>query len=328
VTAEQESPRQPKLLECVRQAIRTRHYSRETEKAYVAWTREFVRFHDMRHPEEMGVDEVRAFLTHLAVHRHVAASTQNQALAALLFLYRHVLDVDLPDIDNVVRAKRPQRVPVVLTPEEAVRVLDRMEGPDHLVAGLMYGSGLRLIEAVRLRVKDIDFAAREITVRHGKGGKDRLTMLPERLAEPLERLLDRVRRVHRRDLDAGFGEVELPGAYGRKNPGAARDWRWQFVFPSHRRARDPETGTERRFHRSPSSVQKAVRIAVDRAGITKRAGCHTFRHSFATHLLKGGCDIRTVQALLGHSDVRTTMIYVHVLREEAPGVQSPLDRVA
>ncbi|CAN5812763.1 integron integrase [soil metagenome] len=315
----------PKLLDRVRDAIRTRHYSRQTEQAYVAWIRRYVRHHGMRHPAEMDVEDIRDFLTHLAVRRHVSASTQNQALSAILFLYRHVLEVELPKIDNVVRAKRPKRVPVVLTPDETVGVLAQLNDPDRLIAGLMYGAGLRLIEALRLRVKDIDFAAREITVRHGKGGKDRLTMLPDRLADPLAGHLEKVRRLHRHDLALGHGEVELPGAFGRKDPSAARDWRWQFVFPSERRVPDATTGTELRYHRSDSSVQKAVRRAVKTAGITKRASCHTLRHSFATHLLKSGCDIRTVQALLGHTDVRTTMIYVHVLREEAPGVQSPLD---
>lgn len=315
----------PKLLDQVRAAIRLRHYSRRTEEAYCAWIRRFVIFHGKRHPREMGEAEVRAFLTHLATHHHVAASTQNQALAALLFLYRHVLDVDLGAIAEVARAKRPQRLPVVFTREEVRRILQRLRGVNRLVGGLLYGSGLRLLECLRMRVKDVDLERAQIVVREGKGGKDRVTVLSQRLREPLTCHLQAVRRLHEQELREGFGSVYLPEALARKYPNAACSWEWQYVFPSRTRSRDPRTGEVRRHHLSESTVQKAVHEAIRGAGVPKRGSCHTFRHSFATHLLEAGYDIRTIQELLGHQDVRTTMIYTHVLNRGGRGVRSPLD---
>ncbi len=303
------SPDAPRLLDQLRTAIRTRHYSRRTEEAYTRWVVRFVRFHGLRHPRELGQEEIRAYLSHLAVRGRVAASTQNQALAALLFLYRHVLGVDLPPVDAVVRAKRPTRLPVVLTRAEVTRVLAEMSGTPRLVAGLLYGSGLRLLEALRLRVKDIDFEMHQVTVREGKGQKDRRTMLPRQLDAGLREHLARVREQHRRDQRDGHGEVHLPFAYDRKNPGAAQSWEWRYLFPARSLSTDPRSGVVRRHHLAESTVQQAVRRAVRAVGIAKPATCHTLRHSFATHLLEDGYDIRTVQELLGHADVRTTMIY-------------------
>jgi integron integrase len=331
-----------RLVSQIRRAIRARHYSRRTEQAYVRWAREYVRFHGFRHPAELGEAEVTRFLTHLAVRGRVSASTQNQAASALLFLYSEVLSRPMRRSDEIVRAREPTRVPVVLTPAEVARVLSRMEGKDRLVASLLYGSGLRLLEALRLRVKDVDFARGEIVVRDAKGGRQRVTMLPRRLAGEVQRHLSRVRLVHdrdRRELEgdcaaappAGTGRtpeeegVWLPGALSRKLPHAAVEWPWQWVFPAARRRRE-RAGGWRRLHRHPSNVQRAVRRAVLESGITKRASCHTFRHSFATHLLESGYDIRTVQELLGHRDVRTTMIYTHVLNRGGLGVVSPMDR--
>jgi site-specific recombinase XerD len=341
-----------RLVTQIRRAIRARHYSRRTEQAYVRWAREFVRFHGLRHPAELQEDAVTRFLTHLAVDERVSASTQNQAASALLFLYNDVLSRPMRRAAEIVRAREPTRVPVVLTPAEVACVLSRMEGTDRLVASLLYGSGLRLMEALRLRVKDVDFARGEIVVRDAKGGRQRVTMLPRRLAGELQRHLAWVRLVHDRDRRAlGSGEdapepaagtersrgpgpsapgdgaegVWLPGALARKLPHAAIEWPWQWVFPAARRRR-ARVGSWRRLHRHPSNVQRAVRRAVLESGITKRASCHTFRHSFATHLLESGYDIRTVQELLGHRDVRTTMIYTHVLNRGGLGVVSPMDR--
>lgn len=317
---------EPRLLDRLRNAIRVRHYSIRTEEAYVGWARRYVIFHGKRHPAELGAVEVAAFLTHLAVRGRVAASTQNQALNALVFLYRHVLEQPLPDdLDGIARAKKPARLPVVLTRDEVQRVLTHLEGVYALVGGLLYGSGLRLLEGLRLRVKDLDPSARQLTVRDGKGAKDRVTMLPDRLAEPLREHLRGVRHLHRQDLSAGHGAVHLPGALSRKHPGAELSWPWQYVFPAPALAVDPRTGILRRHHLHESSVQKAVTTAVRRSGVAKRASCHTLRHSFATHLIEAGYDIRTVQELLGHADVRTTMIYTHVLNRGGRGVQSPLD---
>lgn len=316
---------QPKLLDRVRGAIRARHLSPRTEETYVHWIRKFIFFHGKRHPSALGGAEVNQFLTHLAVDRHVAAATQNQALSALLFLYRVVLEEPLPWIDDLVRAQRPLRVPVVLTVDEAREVLDHMEGVPHLVALLLYGAGLRLMEAMTLRVKDLDFGRHEIVVRDGKGQRDRRTMLPERAVALLHEHLVDVRAVHEEDLAQGHGAVWLPTALERKFPNAAADWRWQWIFPATRRWRDAQTGREFRHHLHETVVQKAVRAAAEAAGIAKRVGCHTFRHSFATHLLERGHDIRTVQELLGHRDVSTTMIYTHVLQIGARGVRSPLD---
>ncbi len=315
----------PRLLDQVRQAIRVRHYSVRTEHAYAQWVRRFVLFHGKRHPLEMGAPEVAAFLSHLATQRRVAAATQNQARNALLFLYREVLGQPLPELEEVVRAKRPHRLPLVLTPAEVTALLTVVSGTPRLVAGLLYGSGLRLLEAVRLRAKDLDFGRGEVVVRDGKGRRDRVTMLPRRLAGPLEKQLELARALHRSDLGEGFGAVYLPDALARKYPAAAREWGWQYVFPAQQRSCDPRTGEERRHHLSEATVQRAVRAGVRRAGLAKPASCHTLRHSFATHLLERGQDIRTVQELLGHRSVATTMIYTHVLNRGARGVPSPLD---
>jgi integron integrase len=317
-------PSGPKLLTRVREAIRLRHMSPKTEKAYVHWIRQFIVFHGKRHPSEMAEAEVTEFLTHLATRRRVSASTQNQALSALLFLYRHLLDRDLGTLDAV-RARRRRRLPVVLTQGEVARVLAGMDGVPKLIAMLLYGSGLRLAECLHLRVKDLDFSYHQVTVRDGKGGKDRITMLPARIEVPLRRHLDGVRRLHDKDLRAGHGRVALPKALDRKYRNASTEWAWQYVFPSDVLSSDSEDGTLRRFHMSPRTVQKAVKAAVRRAGIAKPATCHTLRHSFATHLLGNGYDIRTLQELLGHRSVTTTMIYTHVLNRGGRGVQSPAD---
>ena len=316
----------PRLLDQVRGKIRLKHYSIRTEQAYVDWIKRFVLHFDKRHPAEMGAPEVEAFLTHLAVQGRVAASTQNQAKAALLFLYREVLEQDLPWLQNVEQAKAPKRLPVVLTEAEAQAVLSRLGGTHWLVAGLLYGSGLRIMEALRLRVKDVEFARGEILVREGKGFKDRVTMLPAVLVEPLKAHLRKVRVLHEQDMEEGFGEVYLPYALDRKYPNAARDWGWQYVFPSRHRSVDPRSGVVRRHHVQEQAIQRAIRQAVRDAGIAKPATPHTLRHSFATHLLTSGYDIRTVQELLGHKDVATTMIYTHVLNRGGRGVTSPLDR--
>ena len=315
----------PRLLDRVRAAIRVKHYSRRTEKAYVGWIRRFVLFHGKRHPATLGAAEVTAFLSHLAVQRRVSASTQNQALCALLFLYREVLEMDLPWLDGLVRAKRPQRVPVVLDRAEVRALLAHLQGTPWLVASLLYGAGLRLLEAMRLRVKDVDFQRREIVVRDGKGAKDRRTLLPGSVRRPLAEHLRRVRRQHVADLAAGRGEAPLPVSLARKYPAAGREWGWQWVFPATRHYRDPVTGRRRRHHLHESVVQRAVKRAAREAGLVKPATCHTLRHSFATHLLEAGYDIRTIQELLGHRDVSTTMIYTHVLNRGGRGVRSPLD---
>ncbi len=317
--------RRPRLLNQVREEIRKRHYSRRTEKSYVGWIRRFILFHGKRHPAEMGEAEISRFLSHLAVTAKVSASTQNQALSALLFLYRQVLCTEIDWVDGVVRAKRPLRFPVVLTREEVRGVLGHLQGVDWIMASLLYGAGLRLLECCRLRVKDVDLERKEILVRDGKGGKDRLTLLPGRIVGALRTHLERVRVQHDRDLANGAGSVELPLAIEHKYPRAAREWSWQWVFPATRFYVHPETGQRRRHHLHESVLQKAVREAVLRAGIAKPATCHTLRHTFATHLLEDGYDIRTIQELLGHSDVATTMIYTHVLNRGGRGVRSPLD---
>ncbi|WIG56684.1 MAG: Integron integrase IntIPac [Rhodanobacteraceae bacterium] len=297
-----------------------------TEEAYVGWVRRFILANGKRHPRELGAREVEAFLTHLAMRVHVSASTQNQALSALLFLYREVLQVELPWMENIRRAKKPERLPVVLSREEAAALLAEMNGVTWLMAGLLYGAGLRLMECVRLRVQDVDFVRREITVRRGKGGKDRRTMLPAMVVDALQGQLAEARRTHERDLAAGFGAVWLPDALARKYPNASREWAWQYVFPASSRSIDPRSGVERRHHLDETVLQRAVKQAVRRARIDKPATCHTLRHSFATHLIEGGYDIRTVQELLGHKDVSTTQIYTHVLNRGGRGVLSPLDR--
>lgn len=322
-----ERGRGPKLLDRLREELRVRHLSIRTEDAYVDWARRFILFHGKRHPNEMGAAEVSAFLGHLAVDRQVSASTQNQAKAALLFLYRVGLGQDLPWLDDVVQAKRTRRIPVVLTPGEARKLLDQMDGCMGLVARLLYGTGMRLMEGLRLRVKDLEFERRELVVRDGKGGKDRVTMLPDSLAAALRTQLEQARRLHELDLAEGFGEVALPDALAVKFKAAARAWGWQWVFPSALRSVDPRSGRLRRHHLHAESVQKAVRQAARAAELIKPVTPHVLRHSFATHLLMAGQDIRTVQELLGHKDLETTMIYTHVLNRGGLGVTSPLDRM-
>ena len=318
-------PAKPKLLDQVRDAIRTRHYSYRTEEAYVGWIKRYVFFHHKRHPGEMGPPEITQFLTALAVDRHVSASTQNQALAALLFLYQHVLGCDPGWLNDVVRAKRPERLPVVLTRAEVGALLTALTGVRWMMASLLYGAGLRLTECLRLRVKDVEFDRNEIVVREGKGNKDRVTMLPGAVREPLLAHLERVRRLHGADLQAGFGRVPLPDALARKYPNANREWGWQWVFPASRICRDPRFGEPQRYHIHESVLQKAIHAAARSAAIAKPVGPHTLRHCFATHLLTAGYDIRTVQELLGHRDVKTTMIYTHVLNRGGRGVESPID---
>jgi integron integrase len=315
----------PKLLEQVRQVIRSKHYSIRTETCYVDWIRRFIIFHGKQHPSGMGQPEVEAFLSHLAVHGKVAASTQNQAKSALLFLYKEVLGTELPWLDGVTTAKNSQRLPVVLTVDEVRMVLDACDGTPGLMLKLIYGSGMRIMECMRLRVKDVEFPRSEILVREGKGSKDRITMLPVALHEPLQQHLQRVRQLHKSDLEQGYGDVYLPFALSRKYPNAARDWGWQYVFPSQKRSIDPRSGVIRRHHADAKAVQRAMRQAVRDANISKPATPHTLRHSFATHLLQAGYDIRTVQELLGHQDVGTTMIYTHVLNRGGRAVNSPLD---
>ena len=316
-----------RLLVRVRRAIRLRHFSRRTTQAYVGWIRRYVRYHGFRHPSEMGSAEITAFLNDLAQHSRVSASTQNQALAALMFLYRDVLGDPVNWPSEIVRAKRPVRVPDVLTRAEVRRILSHLDGTPRLVAELLYGGGLRLLEALQLRVRDLEFERLEIHVRHGKGGKDRVTMLPTRVVSRLQVHLEQVHQQHARDLLFGRGRAPLPGALRRKYPAAASEWGWQFVFPASRSHKDPATGTSLRHHLHESVIQRAVKVAVRDAGIAKRATCHTFRHSFATHLLEDGYDIRTVQELLGHRDVSTTMVYTHVLNRGGLGVRSPADRL-
>ena len=314
-----------KLAERLRRALLVRHYSPRTEAVYRRWVTRFVRFHGLRHPAEMGEAEVSAFLTHLATREGVSASTQTQALCALLFCYRHVLGRRLGELRGLERAKRPVRLPTVLTPAEVRAVLGGLEGEAWLVASLLYGSGLRLLEALTLRVKDVDFERLEVRVRRAKGGKDRVSVLPATLRGPLRAHLEGVRRLHEADVAAGGGRVALPGALERKAPTAARDWAWQWIFPARRTWHDAALREERRHHLHPTGVQRAFAEAVRGSGIGKRATCHTLRHSFATHLLEAGYDIRTVQELLGHRDVRTTMVYTHVLNRGGLGVRSPAD---
>ncbi len=315
----------PKLLDRLRQTIRRKGYSIRTEEAYVRWVRRFILFHDKRHPKDMGPREIEAFLTHLAADLNVAPSTQNQALQAILFLYREVLDAPIADELHYLYAKRPKRLPTVLSREEARRVIDALNGTPKLVVQLLYGSGLRLLECLRLRVHDLDFAQHQIIVRDGKGAKDRVTVLPDRLVLPLQEHLRRVRQIHQRDLEQGLGSVYLPYALERKYPHAHKAWQWQYVFPSDRLSTDPRSGVVRRHHLHPTAIQRAVRKAAQLAGIQKHVTPHTFRHSFATHLLEAGYDIRTVQELLGHKDVATTMIYTHVMQRGPYAVRSPLD---
>ena len=315
----------PRLLDQMRERIRVKHYSIRTEETYLHWVKRYILFHHKRHPAEMGAPEVEAFLSHLATTANVSASTQNLALSSILFLYKEVLAVDLPWLEGVTPAKKPQRLPVVMTRDEVRQVLAHMQGTHHLMASLMYGTGMRLMECVRLRVKDVDFARHEILVREGKGNKDRVTMLPDSLVSALQAHLEKVQRVHAQDCAEGCGDVYLPHALARKYPHAATDWGWQYVFPAAVRSRDPRSDAVRRHHTNEQAYQRAIKSAVRDAGINKPATSHTLRHSFATHLLESGYDIRTVQELLGHADVATTQIYTHVLNRGGLAVRSPLD---
>jgi integron integrase len=315
----------PKLLDQVREVIRMKHYSIRTEQAYVDWIKRYIFFHNKRHPQEMGEDEIRSFISDLASKKSVAASTQTVALSALLFLYRDVLRKDLPYVEGIERAKKPERLPVVFTKAEVHKVLSRLDGVPYLIASLLYGAGLRLMDALRLRVKDIDFERNEIVVREGKGAKDRVTMLPRSIKARLQEHVARIELLHKDDLSQGYGEVYLPYALDRKYSKAAKEWKWQYVFPAGKLSVDPRSGKRRRHHTSEDGFHRALKRAISQARIPKHGSSHTFRHSFATHLLEDGYDIRTVQELLGHKDVRTTMIYTHVLNRGGRGVRSPLD---
>ena len=315
----------PKLLDQVREVIRMKHYSLRTEQAYVDWIKRYIFFHNKRHPADMAEAEIRAFISDLASKKQVAASTQTVALSAVLFLYREVLKKELPFIQGIERAKKAERRPVVFTRREIKEVLSRLDGVNYLVATLLYGAGLRLMDALRLRVKDLDFDRNEITIREGKGEKDRVTMLPQSIKAQLQDHLQKVKVIHDGDLRSGFGEAYLPYALGRKYPKASKEFVWQYVFPSRVLSVDPRSGRKRRHHVSEEQVQRSVKNAIKQSGICKQGSCHTLRHSFATHLLENGYDIRTVQELLGHKDVRTTMIYTHVLNKGGRGVRSPLD---
>ena len=326
MVAPSDSPKPPKLLEQVIARLRVKHYSLSTEKVYVDWIKRFVWFHGKRHPKELGAADVEAFLSHLAVERSVSASTQNQAKSALLFLYKEVLQLELPWLDNVTQAKAPKRLPVVMTENEVRAVLARLDGAVWLICSLLYGSGLRIMECLRLRVKDVDLERCEILVREGKGFKDRITMLPTSLVQSLKQQLERVKTLHDEDLLKGYGDVFMPMALDKKYPKAGKAWGWQYIFPSRNMSVDPRSGVVGRHHADDKTIQRAMKKAVTAAEVTKFATPHTFRHSFATHLLQSGYDIRTVQELLGHSDVSTTMIYTHVLNKGGRGVVSPLDR--
>jgi len=317
----------PRLFDHIREVLRLKHYSRRTEFSYIHWIRRYILFHNKRHPAEMGANEVTAFLTHLAVKRQVAAGTQNLALSAILFLYKQVLEIELPWLENVTRAKESQHLPVVLTREEIKALLAQFEGTYWLLFSLMYGTGLRLMECLRLRVKDIDFHYKQIIVRDGKGSKDRVTVLPAPLIEPLRDHLVRVKRLHEQDLADGYGKTNLPFALARKYPNADREWAWQYVFPGKNISKDPRSDHVGRHHLHSDAASKVIKSAIRKAGIMKPASSHTLRHSFATHLLEDGYDIRTVQELLGHKDVKTTQIYTHVLQKGGRAVRSPLERI-
>ncbi len=315
----------PRLLDEVRNVLRVKHYSIRTEEAYIQWVKRFIFFHNKKHPADMAEAEISAFLTHLAVKNNVTSSTQNQALSALLFLYKQVLGIELEWLDGITRAKRPSRLPTVLPREQVIELLDAMSGTNALIARLLYGTGMRLMEAMRLRVQDVDFDYRQIIVRRGKGLKDRSTVLPDSLIDPIQSQLARAKRVHDCDLREGFGCVYLPYALARKYPGACKEWGWQYVFPSLNRSMDPRDRVMRRHHLDEKNVQRAVRTAARLQGINKRVTPHTLRHCFATHLLENGTDIRTLQELLGHKDVKTTQIYTHVMKRGGNAVRSPLD---
>ena len=316
---------QPRLLDQVRDNLRVHHYSLRTEDAYIQWIKRFIYFHNKRHPNDMGEPEITAFLTHLAVDRNVAASTQNQALSAILFLYKKVLKKELEWLDDVVRAKRPSRIPIVLDRDELKPLLNHLTGTNQLLGYLLYGTGMRIMEALRLRVGDIDFSYQQIIVRSGKGNKDRVTILPERLIPHLKRQLEKTRILHNQDLENGYGRVYLPHALSRKYPTADREWKWQYVFPSDNMSKDPVSGGTGRHHLHDKNLQRAIKSAAYKLDMSKRVTTHTLRHCFATHLLEDGYDIRTVQELLGHKDVKTTQIYTHVMKKGAKGVRSPVE---
>ena len=318
---------QPRLLDQVRNALRVKHYSYRTEQSYIQWIKRFIYFHHKQHPVNLGEAEINAFLTHLAVNKHVTSSTQNQALSALLFLYKQVLGIELAWLDGITRAKRPSRLPTVLAKDQVLQLLDAINGTNGLIARLLYGTGMRLMEVMRLRVQDVDFDYRQIIVRHGKGAKDRSTVLPASLMAPLRQQLEYAHRIHQTDIGEGFGCVYLPFALARKYPNACREWGWQYVFPSINRSADPRDGTIRRHHLDEKNVQRAVKEAARKINLTKRVSPHTLRHCFATHLLEAGTDIRTLQELLGHKDVKTTQIYTHVMKRGGFAVHSPLDVV-
>lgn len=320
-----QSKKPPKLLDQVREKLRVKHYAYGTEKTYISWIRRFILFHGKTHPKDMGAKEIEAFLTHLAVNRPVAASTQNQALKALMFLYNKALRIDISDPINAIRAKRPARLPVVLFKDDTLKIIDLMTGEPRLVVKLRYGSALRLMQCLRLRAKDVDFSMNQILVRHEKGGKDRITMLPANIVEPLSLHLRRVKTLHQADCERGYGHVNLPGAFARKYPNASRQWGWQYVFPSKSLCRDPRSEEIRRHHLHESAIRKSIKKAAKLTQIHKPVGCHTFRHHAATHLLEAGYDIRTVQGLLGPKDVSTTMIYTHIRNRGGHAVRSPLD---
>lgn len=318
---------QPKLLDQVRAAIRVKHYSRRTEASYVNWIKRFILFHGKRHPREMGEAEINQFLTHLAVKENVAPSTQNQALCAIIFLYKRVLKREIGDLGDLIWAKKPKKLPVVLTKSEVKAVIAQLHDVKQLMVKILYGAGLRLLECLRLRVQDIDFEYAQIIVRDAKGKKDRVTVLPETIIDELKRHLEKVKRLHEKDLKQGFGEVYLPYALEKKYTNANKEWKWQYIFPAPKLSIDPRSGKTRRHHLNESYLQKVVKVAVQKAGINKHATCHTFRHSFATHLLEAGYDIRTLQELLGHEELSTTMIYTHVMNKGGLGVKSPADNL-
>jgi len=324
---ENTTTQKPKLIDQLRETIRLRHYSYRTEQAYVNWIRKFIIFHNKRHPKDLGEKEIAQFLSHLAVNRQVSNSTQNQALCAIVFLYKNVLNQDIGEFSSVMWAKRLKRIPVVFTKDEIKRIINEMAGTQKLMVMLLYGTGLRLNECLQLRVKDVDFESRQIYIRSGKGAKDRITLLPGQLAGQLQKQIDYVKKLHEYDLQNGFDSVYLPDALERKYPNAGRELGWRFLFPGNKISRDPRTGILRRHHIHASILQKAVKRAIQKAGIIKHAGCHTFRHSFATHLLESGYDIRTIQELLGHSSVQTTMVYTHIVKKGGLVVISPIDTI-
>jgi len=320
-------PLKPRLLDQVRETIRTKHYSIRTEQSYVQWVRRYILFHNKRHPKDMGEKEINEFLKHLAVNRNVTASTQTQALCAILFLYKEVLNEEIGFVENIYRAKKPRRLPVVFTRQEIREIMQHLSGEKWLMVNIIYGAGLRLMECLRLRVKDVDFSYNQITVRDGKGKQDRITMLPESIKHALKKHIEKVWRIHQKDLKEGYGSVYMPYALSRKYRNAEREWGWQYIFPSRNRSVDPRSGKVRRHHLNQQVLQRTIKAAIRKAAINKQGSSHSLRHSFATHLLEDGYDIRSIQELLGHKDVKTTMVYTHVLRRGGQGVKSPADRL-